>query len=554
MSSGLEAGPTATTFEIETLALKAWEGSIRVPHFQRDFRWGWEDVRRLFDSVLRGYPVGSLLLWQREASEAVLQLGGLLIDAPASGSALWVVDGQQRLTSIANALHPEGSKDPRFALSYDLEKRMLIRPPAALQPHVVPLATLFDLQAILKWFASNPGAEHHFESATLITKRLRQFKVPGYLVESQDTAVLQDIFDRMNNYGKRLSRAEVFSALTAGGSPDSHARTLTTISRSIDEASGFGLIDQDTVLAAILARRGPAIRRDIRKEFDNDNDEGQDAAFKEGEAAILAAVRFLQNDAGVPHYSFLPYKHLLVVLSRYFALFPNNDSRSRRLLRRWFWRAAVGGPEHFKGGTPNVARILCAKIVAGEQIPSTQRLLSAVSSPARTGIDTRRFSTSEANSKILLAALWSLSPRDPETGEEYTRGNLAEVLVDAPTSQPAVQYVVPRSLVPEQLRPWAANRVLLPSWTIDPAEVATRFSSPTLTLGVEDWIQTLHSHAMTEVDATSIAAGDFTEFISHRQRLIDSHVDHFLDQMCEWDFQDTPSLASLVLDDSNEAD
>ena len=36
---------------------------MRVPHFQRSFRWDARDVGLLFDSILRGYPVGSVLLW-----------------------------------------------------------------------------------------------------------------------------------------------------------------------------------------------------------------------------------------------------------------------------------------------------------------------------------------------------------------------------------------------------------------------------------------------------------------------------------------------------------
>ncbi|WP_328708616.1 DUF262 domain-containing protein [Microbispora hainanensis] len=38
------------------------DGRLRIPSFQRSFRWDRDDVVRLFDSVLRGYPIGTLLM------------------------------------------------------------------------------------------------------------------------------------------------------------------------------------------------------------------------------------------------------------------------------------------------------------------------------------------------------------------------------------------------------------------------------------------------------------------------------------------------------------
>nr|MDQ3577443.1 DUF262 domain-containing protein [Actinomycetota bacterium] len=119
MSPGLDTKPNAVTFDLEELVELAWAGQIRIPHFQRPFRWGLEDIRRLFDSILKGYPVGSVLLWVRSAPEQKVKLGNLHIDARKADRALWVVDGQQRITSLANALHPEASTDPKFALGFD---------------------------------------------------------------------------------------------------------------------------------------------------------------------------------------------------------------------------------------------------------------------------------------------------------------------------------------------------------------------------------------------------------------------------------------------------
>jgi uncharacterized protein with ParB-like and HNH nuclease domain len=74
--------PNATTFFIEDLVEEVMTGGVRIPEFQRPFRWQWEDVKRLMDSIVRGYPIGNLLLWARPATEEKLKIGALQILAP----------------------------------------------------------------------------------------------------------------------------------------------------------------------------------------------------------------------------------------------------------------------------------------------------------------------------------------------------------------------------------------------------------------------------------------------------------------------------------------
>ena len=354
----------ATTRDLEDLVTEAWAGRIRVPHFQRDFRWTLQDVIRLFDSIVKGYPIGSLLLWIRLGKAQKIRLGALHIDAPQMDQALWVVDGQQRITSLANALHEQGATDHRFALSYDLSSGRFVRRRALQEPSLIPLPVLFDLERLVQWFARHAEISDQLPKATPVAKALRQFKVPIYLVKHNDDRILQDIFDRMNNYGKRLTKAEIFSALYAQDETVTDSKlTLAWIAERIDNDLGFGRIDDGTVLRAILARRGPGVEREIRSEFDDEErrykvdfpGEDRDTAYVAGARALRRAVHFLQESAGVPHITFLPYQYLLIVLSRLFAHHPEPDGRNLQLLRRWFWRAALVGPALFKGGTTRCA-------------------------------------------------------------------------------------------------------------------------------------------------------------------------------------------------------
>ncbi|HCF58546.1 MAG TPA: DUF262 domain-containing protein, partial [Myxococcales bacterium] len=216
MTSMSTSQPNVRTFSLDDLVAEAQSGRVRIPSFQRSLRWRWEDVRRLFDSIVKGYPIGTLLPWKRQAKAARVTLGALSLEAPEYSDAWWVVDGQQRITSLANALDERGYRDERFGLAFDLTRNEFRRPASEDEPWVIPLPVLFNLQRLLKWFAAHPDIAEQLDDASRVTKAIREFSIPAYVVEQQDEAILRDIFDRMNNYGRRLGRAEVFSALNPG--------------------------------------------------------------------------------------------------------------------------------------------------------------------------------------------------------------------------------------------------------------------------------------------------------------------------------------------------
>ncbi|MEO7194366.1 MAG: DUF262 domain-containing protein [Pseudonocardiaceae bacterium] len=557
MSSGTETRPGATTFELEDLVKLAWSGHIRVPHFQRDFRWTRQDVIRLFDSVVKRYPVGSLLLWRRPAPAQRLTLGALRIEAPQVDQALWVVDGQQRVTSLANALHPDGAQDSRFNLGYDVRGDRIVNRPGTDDPYVIPFPTLFDMAKVLNWFATHPEVAAYQDKAFELTKNLRQFSIPVYQVVQDDIHVLQDIFDRMNNYGKRLSRAEIFSALNAGSESDTeHTLPIDQIADHLKDELGFGRVDPDTVLRAILARRGPDVEREIRLEFDDNNrrgdlefrNEDRDFAFAAGEEALVRAVRFLRS-IGVPHVALLTYRYLLVVLTRVFAHHPEPDPVNLRLLGRWYWRAAVLGPGIFKGSTTGAMRILCTKVRPGDLSGSIADLLSGLDDHEVTLPDLRRFRTNEATAKIILCSWWDLDPRSPETGAPFELPQLTEALIDRATAADAVALFVARRFVPERYRFWASNRALVPALTEFVTEVSGAFLQRPFDVSEDTWAQVLQSHSISSESERHLAAGDTVAFLESRQKDLQHVFESFLRRKCEWGFENTPPLHELLIED-----
>lgn len=561
---------------IEDLVEDVKQGGIRIPSFQRGLRWQRSDVVKLFDSVVRGYPIGNLLLWRRRAPrDERLRIGALRIDAPERDAALYVVDGQQRLTSLANALTDEGHSDPRFALAYDVNTERFIESTGN-SPFEIPLPVLFDLARLLQWFATRPAIASDaklVERANKIAKSLKDFRVPVYVVEQSDESVLRDIFDRMNNYGRKLTRAEVFSALNDSTSQDGEGENLVkdleSIAAEVHQQTGFGLIDEPTLLLAMLARRNPNISRDIRGEFEKAGDPSaslfdfpSETAAEAREALVESLVRavvFLQKDAAMPHFSFLPYRYLLVVLARFFAHFPSPSSGTARNLRRWFWRAAVLGPQVTRGNITSVTRAMCRRVVPGAADASVSGLLEMLEGFANTSVQVTAFRTNQAATRILLAAIWDLGPMwlDEADSLHAVRFDL-ETLVLALGESSSARSVVPllseSEDLSESLRNRPGNRVM---WPISDVPLDSPFSAFQIILNQSDLDSAqidklLASHAISGSTIVALKNGRVDEVVAGRDLAFAAQLASFVERQTEWKFEDTPSLDALTVPDLDE--
>lgn len=88
---------TKVEFNLSALIEKIALGEIALPDIQRPFVWPNTKVRNLFDSMLKGFPVGYLLLWANIVPEGIRHVG---VDLKQRVPSSLIVDGQQRLTSL----------------------------------------------------------------------------------------------------------------------------------------------------------------------------------------------------------------------------------------------------------------------------------------------------------------------------------------------------------------------------------------------------------------------------------------------------------------------
>lgn len=92
-------------------------GRIGLPDLQRPFVWKDNKVQQLLDSMLKGFPIGFVMLWESPADfENTKQIGDntKVFTAPKD----LVIDGQQRLTALLAAMKGVKIKDANYKERY----------------------------------------------------------------------------------------------------------------------------------------------------------------------------------------------------------------------------------------------------------------------------------------------------------------------------------------------------------------------------------------------------------------------------------------------------
>ncbi|MFH0796968.1 MAG: DUF262 domain-containing protein [Candidatus Omnitrophota bacterium] len=91
---------------ISTLVDMYKRGELQLPEIQRHYVWRATRVRDLFDSLYRGYPSGSILMWETDEPIPTHDFA-IPQDTTAFAGRKLLLDGQQRLTSLTAVLNGE---------------------------------------------------------------------------------------------------------------------------------------------------------------------------------------------------------------------------------------------------------------------------------------------------------------------------------------------------------------------------------------------------------------------------------------------------------------
>jgi hypothetical protein len=518
----------------------ALTGRIRIPRFQRPFRWEKDDIRQLFDSIFRGYPIGNLLMWRRPASAGSLEIGPLVIDTPRTSDALWVVDGQQRITSLVGALAAPGDAvDPKFRVFFDLraERFESAGRRERVPEYWLPIPVTLRNEDVLRWQRDHPGlTDEEIRRCDAVVTAIRDYEIPMYVVEGDDEQALREIFDRLNNFGKRLKSSEVFEALHTV-SDQMEPSGLHALSARV-QGFGFGDLTDQVLMQSVLAVRGGKTDRDFRNEFDSDDDRHD--AFVRTEQALGHAIDFLRDGARIPHVRLLPYSLFIPVLARFAALFGPPEGRAADLLSRWIWRGAVVGAAP-QGNTVGVRRN--AGSIHDDPVASADRLLALLPAGGeRWAPDLSQTRLNSAQAKLNVLALVDQRPAvlvPADDGQAGTSVDVADLLQQG--DNPLAKIVSEPMLGLPGVRLAAkdfnslANRLVHPPREHDRLFTGIPGSPPEL----------LESQCLDERCVRLLVQGDVQGFIQHRREILTTVIARNVQRHALFGFRDGPDLRSL---------
>lgn len=344
--------PENANKKYEALFLEIDSGQIKLPMFQREFVWDKEQSAKLIDSILKGYPIGTFILWKtRETLRSVKDIGNhKLPDTPKGDYAQYILDGQQRITSlyairkgirITKDKKEINYRDIYVNLDYDpLSDEQIVTSQKEEGKIYVSVHDLLTSDALdfIEEIGKEKARKFQEYKTNLTTYDFATITIKDYPIE-----IACDVFSRINTGGKPLTLFEIMVAMTYDESKnfdlalkyDELLHGSDEVDKSLAKAK-FETVPAATVLQAVAAITVDSIRaKDILKI----RREKFIANWDPMVSSMFTTVDFIRTKLHVPVSQLLPYASLLVPFTYFF--YKNSNKRptevQAKLLKQFFY-------------------------------------------------------------------------------------------------------------------------------------------------------------------------------------------------------------------------
>ncbi|MGJ7612579.1 MULTISPECIES: DUF262 domain-containing protein [unclassified Variovorax] len=339
---------------LEQLVASIRRGEIRLPKFQRPFVWDKDDMLDLWDSVYNGYPIGSVLLWhssERLKSEREIYGFSVRESSAESYPTDYLLDGQQRLTTVCGALYWDGLDiTSPWAIHFNLDEEKFTYPKTGNQINMFPLNKLLNTSDFIRQcmkFESLENGKKYYEAAERLLRSVKDYKIAVVKIGEVSLNEVAPIFERINSTGRKLTMVDLMRAATWKEGFD--------LTQAISDFSDFLIykelfeIPEGSVLRGIAVAAGLGLNKgDIDKLRDLNGNELRQA-FNSSREATVKALGFLREEMTINDFSLLPYGIQLTHISEFFRLAPNPTDRQVEILKEWFWVTSIS--KYFSGAS-----------------------------------------------------------------------------------------------------------------------------------------------------------------------------------------------------------
>jgi hypothetical protein len=311
---------TAITIEKVIKGIQA--NQYVLPAIQREFVWSAEQIEKLFDSLLKGYPIGSFLFWRVQPERlGEFQLYRFMdryherdyrhiepIEVIGDHEIIAVLDGQQRLTALniglrgwyayklrhyrwandrafpkrrlyLNLLAPAPPDDMEFAYEFKMlrDKDVKAADGSKFWFPVGKIREFRKVAEVFRYCVENKLTEggSTFPSDTLIELWyiIKERPLINYfLEEEQDLDKVLNVFIRVNSGGTQLSYSDMLLSIATAQWQEKDARQeiYGLVDQLNREGEGFSFNKDFVLKASLVLLDIPTIRFHV-KNFNRDN-------------------------------------------------------------------------------------------------------------------------------------------------------------------------------------------------------------------------------------------------------------------------------------------
>jgi len=369
-----------TTYLDELLAK-----NYQIPTFQREVVWERLNVKKLWDSIYKFYPLGSILVWKTDLKLHNHRLigGHKITDTNFSRAEYqYILDGQQRTTSLLTSLYGgeiEGKPgfDPTIYIDLTIaqkdetddesyKERFLFwseidDKDGTLRPNTQKkkrydnglIIKLYDINKnfsdIFKKVFQNDVVEKEVDHPYMLELNkikgiLDNYKISYIEIKGIQVSEVCQIFERINQAGKPLNIFDIIVAKTfrpvIDGTPNSgfYLREIIDEFRKHNKSEFMNLDDLDylQIIAVIIKQniKDSGVLNITDRYLNEIKTEHIIEVWDNTKEAILKTFDFFENHLHIKTPNLIPFRYFYFTISSYFY---DNKSPNYAFLKTYFW-------------------------------------------------------------------------------------------------------------------------------------------------------------------------------------------------------------------------
>lgn len=456
----------------------------KIPTFQREVVWDKKNVKKLWDSIYKFYPLGSILIWKTDLRlQNHREIGGHVItDEKDKNGYRYILDGQQRTTSLLTSLYGgriEGNPgfDPTIYIDLTIEsegdtddesykKRFLFWDEIDDRDGNFKANTgkkkKFDEGQIIKlndikYNFSDVERKIHDNISTEYDHPLRQqlrrmkevldnYRLSFIELKRIQVAQVCQIFERINQAGEPLDIFDIVVAKTFRATTETdngfYLREMIEKFRETN-ASKFLQLDDWTylqILAVLISKHveNSGVYNITDRYLNEIKTEHIEEVWEDAKKAILKTFDFFENYLDLYDPFLIPFRYFYMTITAYFY---KNDKPNYKFLKQYFWFNSF----HNEDLLSNTSHLFNDHIKFLEkekngETPQFERFL----------IDKHKLRTSSYSSRGRLSnAILSLYANHQPKDWRYTDRNVLANSLFISTDKPNLHHIFPTNYIEE---------------------------------------------------------------------------------------------------------